>query len=383
MAAQKTRSFTCAGVMSGTSLDGIDVVLFKTASTPGLAPCKILAHLFFPYPQKAKQAFKNMAQNNDLIAFHRAGTWWAHQTHRLIQKALNQTKLSKVDVIGMHGQTVLHDPTPNKFLNEKTPLTLQVGNISALAALTGCPTVGQFRLGDQALGGQGAPLAPFAHGLLFGHLGQVYVQNMGGIGNVTPIHRGRVHLGFDTGPGNVWMDQVMGIKTNQKNTYDKNGQGARKGRVDQRLFANLLSHPFASKRPPKSADIADFQNHLLRHKKRLSVLSLNDALATVTKATAHLTAVAYQKYVFPFFKPKTIVVCGGGALNQTLLDELQLILKIPVLSSQTFGLPPQSIESLCFGLMGLCTLLKKPNHLPHTTGAKKQAILGELSYGIS
>jgi anhydro-N-acetylmuramic acid kinase len=253
-----------------------------------------------------------------------------------------------------------------------------------LAQRTGITVVGNFRTADIAAGGEGAPMAPAAHRLLFG-TGTVAVQNLGGIGNVTLLRRGRVELAFDTGPANLWLDTVIRWKTGGKLLLDRDGALARRGAVNRPLLAKLLSHPYFRRKPPKSAGWEEFgPPYLERHRPILRRLDLKDALATVTFATAIATADAYERFVFPRARPRTLVLAGGGAQNSFFVELLGRLLPVlRITGSDEFGIPPEQLESVCFALLAVETLRGHPSNEPRATGAKHPVTCGEIAWGAS
>jgi len=308
--------------MSGTSLDGIDGVLISIRNERKGLAVSTLAHVHWRYPKDFVETVREIAAEGGLIESAYFGAAWSEAAAKVIKKLCDRAHVSpsNVEVVGAHGQTVAHLPTPRKFLGNSLGVTIQLADISRLAIRAGIPVVGNFRSADVALGGQGAPLVPHAHRILFGSKNKsIAVQNMGGIGNVTLLKQGRVVSAFDTGPGNIWIDTVMRWKTAGKKTFDRNGALARKGKVDRVVLLILLSHPYFRKRPPKSTGWEEFgKAYLQKVKSHLMNMKLEDALATVTHATALATAEAYRRFVFPKAKPSELILAGGGAKNQFL-----------------------------------------------------------------
>jgi anhydro-N-acetylmuramic acid kinase len=347
---------------------------------------RILAHRFRPFSAAWQRETRAIADKNLLREAVMLGARWSESAAELVIGLSRSAgvPLSKIDLIGAHGQTLVHEPKPVRFLSQPVAFTIQVADLSRLAQRTGITVVGNFRASDIAVGGQGAPLAPVGHRLLFGHEpGPIAIQNLGGIGNVTLLENGRVSLAFDTGPADLWIDTIARWKTKGQKLFDRGGSIARTGAADRSLLARFLAHPYFRRRPPKSAGWEEFgPAYLARYRARIGRLCLADALATATYATAIATADAYERFVFPKARPKTLILAGGGARNTFLAELLgRLLPAIRVRDSGDFGIPPEQVEPVCFALLALENLRGRPGNEPQATGAPAAVICGEIAWG--
>ncbi len=285
---------------------------------------------------------------------------------------------SRVDAIASHGQTVGHQPG-------RPTITVQLGEAAVIAEATGVTTVSDFRQADTAAGGQGAPLAPFAHGELFSHPRAVRaVQNLGGIGNVTLLHGGEIS-GTDTGPGNMLIDSCIKILSGGRRRYDKGGAMAARGSVDGRLVDLVLAHPFFRRRLPASTGREDFGEPLaakMVRKGRKLGLSDSAILASATMATARSIARAYRRLASS--PPDECFVCGGGAANPTLMSMLADELPATEVSTTAkLGVDPQAVEAVAFAVLGYCALEGRVANIPAATGAAGPRILGKITPGAN
>jgi anhydro-N-acetylmuramic acid kinase len=365
------------GLMSGTSLDGLDAVLIHAHAKGKGFHAHTVAHVHAPFPKKWSEKVREISSRNQLREGFYLGRAWsefaAGTVRRLLQKA--RVPASQVSVIGAHGQTVVHEP--------KNGVSIQLADLSRLAIRSRVPVVGNFRMADLAVGGQGAPLAPHAHRLLFGHPQKtIAVQNLGGIGNVTLLKKGRVVLAYDTGPANVWIDTIARMKSDGKLLYDRNGSLASKGKADHKLVMRLLQHPYFRLRPPKSAGWEQFGPQSLKGVERqLKKMRTADALATVSEATARATAESYRRYAYPKGIPSRIVLCGGGAKNRFVMKRLeQLLPEAEIETSESWGIGVDQVEAVAFALLALQTLRGNPSNEPAATGARRPVICGQLAF---
>jgi len=386
------------GLMSGTSLDGVDAVLVDIDTDEGGNAVRVTLkdQVSIAYTPQMKEVVGRLclpgkADINDVAVAHSGLAYWnAEAVNRLIEHS--NVERTSVDAICMHGQTVWHAPEPQPFPGPEGFLTvtgtLQLGNAQFVASLTGLPVISDFRSADMAEGGQGAPLAPYIDYLLFHQKGKgVAVQNIGGIGNVTvlPADGGPLDVfAFDTGPGNMIIDQLVALHTNQQSQFDKGGAIASTGRVSERLLDVLLNDPYFTKRPPKSTGREvyglEFTNRLLQKASSLQ-LSFEDTIATATAFTARTITQAYVDFVLPVTNLHTVIVSGGGARNKTLLSMIRSYLgsNIEVAVSDDYGIPDQAREAMAFALMGHESLLGRPANLPAVTGAAKPVVLGTIT----
>lgn len=360
--------------MSGTSLDGVDAVLADFGSSqPG-----VITHCSAPLPASLK---------SELLALNTPG---ANELHRAalaanalvqlyaeqIQQLLKNTALgaSSVRAIGAHGQTVRH--RPGEF--DGVGYTLQLNNPALLAELCGIDVVADFRSRDVAAAGQGAPLVPPFHQAFFGQTGKaIAVLNIGGISNVTLLGPDAATplIGFDCGPGNALMDAWCLQHTGH--AYDDQGRWAAGGAVVQDLLSDMLAEPFFAKQPPKSTGRDLFNMPwLVQHLARWTVLAPQDVQTTLTELTAQVCAHSVGS-AMPACE--TLIVCGGGALNDTLMARLQAALpRVAVTTSGQWGLPPLQVEATAFAWLARQTMLRKTGSIQSVTGARGARILGAI-----
>lgn len=382
---QKRKTLCVAGLMSGTSADGIDVAIVQLSGTK----VKLLAFDTIVYPPQVRKIILSIAGDqavsiskiSDLHVL--IGQLFAGA---LIQVAKShRISLKNIDLIGSHGQTVHHNPQGRQVAGHSIRSTLQLGEAAVIAELTGITTVADFRPGDMAAGGQGAPLVAYADYLLLRHPKKHrVVQNIGGIANVTYLSAGKSvnHVqAFDTGPGNMILDQIVSISTRNRCHYDSNGQWAAKGNICKPLLKKLLNHKYYKLKPPKTtgreAFGADYAEKIIAQAKRLQ-LRRNDLLATVTALTARSIADAY-KHFLPR-QPDEIFLCGGGAHNQTLVTMLQEYLApAKVLPIDTTGISADAKEAVSFAILAREAICQTPNNIPRATGARNPVILGKIT----
>jgi anhydro-N-acetylmuramic acid kinase len=353
------------GLMSGTSLDGVDGVL-ADFSGRGI---RTLDAAFTPFPAdlRAELMALQAASANELEREALAANALARCYAECV-KALAAVAPGPVRAVAVHGQTIRHRP--------ELGFTRQTNNPALLAELTGIDVIADFRSRDVAAGGQGAPLVPAFHEARFGKRGQVrVVVNIGGIGNISVLHGdGRVS-GYDTGPGNVLMDSWIARHHGQ--AYDKDGAWAATGTVDAPLLDLLLDEPYFRQPPPKSTGRDLFHADWLDAKlAQHPGLDPADVQATLTRLTAVTIARAIQAEA----RAQAVYVCGGGAYNGVLLRDLGDALggNIPVASTETLGVAPNRVEALAFAWLGYRFLRRQPGNLPAVTGAAGPRILGAL-----
>lgn len=360
------------GLMSGTSLDGIDGVL-ADFSGPRMVVTHHASAAFAP-GLRAELLALNTPGSNELHRAALAGNALARAYADVVQTLLTRSghPSGAIKALGAHGQTVRH--RPQEF--DATGYTLQLGNPALLAERTGIPVVADFRSRDVAAGGQGAPLVPAFHQGIFARRGEtVLVLNIGGISNLSVLHAdGRV-LGFDCGPGNALMDHWCQQHTGQ--AFDAGGAWAATGRVIPGLLASLLDEPFLHKPPPKSTGRDLFNpGWLAHHLQAHTCAAPADVQATLTEFTASacsINARSYQK------DSKLLAVCGGGALNTHLMARMQAACPtLQVVSTDALGLPALQVEAAAFAWLARQTLQGLPGNLPSVTGAAGARVLGAV-----
>ena len=357
------------GVMSGTSLDGVDVVL--AAIDENVVAQQ--ASLSWPIPPAVKKAILDICQGQQLTLSQlgqldtRLGRLFAEA----VQALMNQESLRPQDVvaIGCHGQTVWHEPTGD------APHTLQIGDNNQIVALTGVTVVGDFRRRDMALGGQGAPLVPAFHQALLAHpVERRMVLNIGGIANLSMLIPEQPVRGYDTGPGNMLMDAWIWRQLGKP--YDKDALWACSGKVILPLLQNMLSDPYFAAPAPKSTGREYFNyGWLERQLAPFPGLLAQDVQATL----AELTAVSISEQVLLSGGCERLLVCGGGSRNPLLMARLAALLPgIEVSTTDEAGISGDDMEALAFAWLAWCTVAGRPGNLPSVTGAREASVLGAV-----
>ncbi len=374
-----------AGVMSGTSCDGIDVALVDIL---GKGPrFKLLAHAQYPYPKKVRQAILAAMNSNCAVVADLARLNFL--LGELYAEAILTTQRrfkTKIQLAGCHGQTLYHQGDSAMFLNRKLAVTWQTGDGSVIAARIGVPVVSDFRPADMAAGGMGAPLVPFFDYVLFRdrRIGRI-VQNIGGIANLTAIPAGaspKDVRAFDTGPGNMVIDALAFSLFGKP--YDKDGKIAASGKVLEDVLGAVLRQGYFRKMPPKTAGREEFGSEFARiFLQKCGRADKRDILATATALTAYSIADAIKRFVLKNAPYKEIVVSGGGTRNPTLLAMLasrMAPMGLKLRLSDEFGIPSEAKEAAAFALLAYQTWNRRPSNIPSATGAKRAAILGKISY---
>ena len=381
------------GLMSGTSADGIDVALASVKGAPPLLKGELLAHATMPIQVGVRKEVLRIAEGGISTAREisqlnfRVGEEFAAAAIAACRKF--RVRLSKVKLIGSHGQTIFHQGTAVKFFGSKTASTLQIGEPSVIAARTGIPTVGDFRVADVAAGGQGAPLVPYVDALLFRdeRIGRVAL-NLGGIGNVTVLapHARFDHvLAFDTGPGNMVIDALIAHFSKGRERFDRDAKMARRGRCVTSLLEELLREPYLRTEPPKSTGREyygrAFVEKLLR-KATENRLRREDLVRTVTVFTALSVVDALNRFVRPRTKIGQVIVSGGGARNPLIMAQLAAALEpTAVVPLSNLGIPEDAKEAYAFALLAYETWNRRTGNLPSATGAQKAVVLGKICWG--
>ena len=381
------------GLMSGTSVDGIDAALVEIGGTDEAPEVRLVAFEDRPWPEEVRRQifplFRPETATVDKIGYMNflMGEIYAQSVSSVVEKA--GLTLADIDLIGSHGQTIWHAPEVCGKDGFPVRFTVQIGEGSVIAARTGVPTVSDFRVADMAVGGQGAPLVPFSEYLLYRRPGEtILLQNIGGIGNMTvlPGDEGpEAVYAFDTGPGNMIIDAVVSALTGGAKTYDAGGAMAAEGRVDEALLAMLQQDPYYDMPLPKTTGRelfgVQYVGKILDYQ-RAHGLSDADVLATVTDLTAWSIADGYARYGLPKRQAAELVVGGGGSYNATLLGFLRTRFApygVQVRTQEDLGWSSDAKEAVAFALMADCCVREKPNVLPSVTGAKAAAIMGKIS----
>lgn len=356
------------GVMSGTSGDGVDIVLadldLDASPKPGGRGLhwRVLAHRAEAFPPELRLRILRTARDRsttvELARLH-------HDLGRFYARVARDFR-GRAQLAACHGQTVWHEPPE---------CTLQLGEAAHLAEALGVPVVSDFRGSDLALGGQAAPLVPYADLLLYGTAGRrLAIHNIGGISNLTflPGLDPAGVLAFDTGPGNALLDEAA---TRLGHTHDPGGAIAASGTVDERLAERWLAHPYFDRSPPKSTGRETWHLEALADH---ATLAPADLLATLTHVTARSIVAAYRRFVLPLGLDE-IWVAGGGTSNTTLMGRIREGLDVPVLSFEERGLDSRHREALCFAVLGYLRHRGLPNVIGRTTGAGVNAIAGKVT----
>ncbi len=363
------------GLMSGTSLDGIDAAVVRLAGDD----VELIAFDTFTLQDKLKEPILRLHQSG----FHELDTMgvldrelgyaFANAALCIIDKA--GLKASQITAIGSHGQTIRHRP---QGMDGSLSFTLQIGDAATIAEKTGITVVSDFRKRDIAAGGQGAPLVPFVHQRLFAQSGEnIAVVNIGGIANITYLGADGQVLGFDTGPGNMVMDALMQTMSDARFAYDKDGELAAMGKVHQPLLDSLLAHPFFKQSPPKSTGREDFGDAVVH---QIMAVDIPDAdkMATACELTA--VSIANSMAYLPA-QPEMWLLCGGGALNGHLRQRLTALLGSKVHTTTELGLPVEAVEAVAFAVLAERTLKGKHNVLSAVTGALHDVCGGQIILG--
>ena len=396
-----------AGVMSGTSADGIDVAIVrircldsgsrvsstKNARSRGQEcprhKITLIGHRAFPYPPKVRAAVLSAMNAADAsVADLSRLNFLLGDLYADAVLAAQRKFGVKLQLVGCHGQTLYHQGDARPFLGRKIATTWQTGEGAVIAARAEIPVVSDFRPADMAAGGKGAPLVPFLDYIWFRDekVGRI-VQNIGGIANLTAIPAGASAndiLAFDTGPGNMVIDAVTHELFGR--SFDRGGKIAASGKVIQPVVERILQRRSFQSKPPKTAGREEFGREFVRGFLRMCVRARKeDVVATATALTAHSIAHAIRRFVIPKHGNfREIVISGGGAKNRTLvrmLGEQLAPLKIRVRFSDEFGLPSQAKEAVAFAVLAYETWHRRPSNVSSATGARKPTILGKISYG--
>jgi anhydro-N-acetylmuramic acid kinase len=377
-----------AGVMSGTSADGIDVALVSITGRGFNLRLKLLAHRHTPYPAPVRAAVL-AAMNAEKISvaeLSRLNFFLGELYADAVQKARTAAKIGKLDLVGCHGQTIYHQGERARYLGKSIASTWQTGEGSVIAGRLGVPVVSDFRPADMAAGGKGAPLVPFLDYALFrdARRGRI-VQNIGGIANLSAIPaaaKPESVMAFDTGPGNMLMDQL--VQKLFSKAYDPNGAIAARGQVLEAVIDHMLQEPYFHQKPPKTAGREEYGRQYAQAFLNLCGRAAKpDVIATATALTARSISQALTRFVLPRGKFHDYIVSGGGTQNKTLMHMLtgeMNTLGVKVMPTDSFGIPSQAKEAVAFAVLAYQTLHRHPGNIPSATGARRAAILGKVCY---
>jgi anhydro-N-acetylmuramic acid kinase len=370
-----------AGLMSGTSADGIDVAIVEVQGRR-LRP---LAHYGFPYPPGVREAILGISNTNTHTArIARLNVLVGELFAEAALRACRRAGVAKLDLIGSHGQTIYHQGTPERLFGRPIACTLQIGEPAVIAARTGVNVVADFRPADVAAGGQGAPLVPYVDYLLYRHPRRNRVAlNIGGIANITSVPAGAAAdqvIAFDTGPGNMVLDALAGHFTGGRQRFDRNGRMAARGRVNRELLDELLRDRYFRRHPPKTAGREQYGTELVARLLERG-LPAEDLMATATAFTAASIALGIRRFAA---WPGEVIVSGGGLHNRQLMAQLAAFLPgVRVRPSDDFGINSDAKEAIAFAVLAYETWRRRPSNLPSATGARRPVILGKLVYGAT
>ncbi|GAB6458754.1 anhydro-N-acetylmuramic acid kinase AnmK [Bacillus cereus group sp. MYBK71-2] len=376
-----------AGVMSGTSLDGIDVALVRIEGSGVDSKVKLIHFTTVPFRNDIKseiqQALSIENSNVQLICSlnFKLGLCFANAVKEVCKEA--NFSLEQLDLIGSHGQTIYHQPKPE---GNMIASTLQIGEPAVIAYDTNTTVISNFRTMDMAAGGQGAPLVPYSEVILYRDPSKNrLLQNIGGIGNVTVIPSQKSDqnvIAFDTGPGNMIIDEVC--QRLFQLPYDQNGEIAEQGEVVDEILTYCMNHPFLKMNPPKSTGREQFGEEFVSQLlKRYEKHSKENILTTVTMFTASSIVHHYKEFILPYYEIDEVILGGGGSYNNTLVEMIRYGLKdekCTIFIQEDIGYSSEAKEAIAFAILANETYHRNPSNVPSATGAKKSVVLGNTTF---
>jgi len=387
----KKQGKLAVGLMSGTSMDGIDAALVEIDGFGLQTRFDLIAFDTISYPKELKKkllaiyapgngSIDDICRLNVVV-----GEYFLDAIYHICQKG--GTDIRNIDLVGTHGQTVHHLPEAEEQFGKKIRSTLQIGDPAVISARTGIVTVGLFRNADMAIGGQGAPLVPYFDFLLYRSPKKNRVAlNIGGIANITILPKNCRQddvVAFDTGPGNMVIDGLM--RRLFQCEFDRNGEAAAKGNLAQNLLEKLLAHPYFSKNLPKSTGREEFGKKFIESILDFAEndqLTANDIIATTTELTAQTIRNSIELALGSIERVDEVIVGGGGIYNNFLMQRLtKLLPQSSFLSTDDLGIPSEAKEAVCFAVLANETIYGIPAVLPSVTGAERPAILGAIYLG--
>lgn len=366
-------------LMSGTSLDGVDGLLVKIFEDNSFEFVATHTLCYSPeIKEKILSACNNKANTKDVCMLNfLIGNIFAQCANELIAKS-NIAK-NDIDFISSHGQTIFHQPEKELYAGAEITSTLQIGDISVISQKTGILTIGDFRTKDMAEGGLGAPLVPFADEIIFGKDTPRIIQNIGGIANSTILSKNCETFAFDNGAGNMLIDYFTKKYFNLP--YDKNGDIASAGKIDENWLKELLKENYYKKTPPKTTGRELFNAEYCEKIDLTAPKKPEDKIATLSFLTAKVIHNSYKDFIEPVTKVHQVVLGGGGAYNNFIINSLKSLFgTIEIKTHEDFKIDSKFKECLAFAYLGLNTLLHKTNNIPSCTGAKNKVIMGKISY---
>ncbi|MCS7309820.1 MAG: anhydro-N-acetylmuramic acid kinase [Armatimonadota bacterium] len=375
------------GLISGTSMDGIDAALVRLHEVGESLQVETLDFHTTPYPTDVRAELLRTVRGETGVAElchlnFLLGELFAEAALQIMQRA--GVTSEQLLCIASHGQTVWHQPEPVEWQGRAIRSTLQIGEPAVIAVRTGVPVVADFRVTDVAAGGQGAPLVPYVDYLLFRHPAEGRILlNIGGIANLTAIPAGatpEMVIAFDTGPGNALVNIAMEIASGGKYRYDPEGSFAQRHPVREEWLNELLQHPYFQQPPPKSTGRETFGEAMVRRlMRRYKVANAELLVPTLTELTVRTVAEGIQRYVLPRMEATRLIVSGGGVHNRTMMQRLQQLLpSLQVESSDRYGIHPDAKEAVAFAILGYQRLQGRTNNLPSATGAQRAVVMGKV-----
>ena len=369
------------GLMSGTSADGMDAALVSISGCSINTVVELVDFVSIEYREDFRNELLRLAKGNEGGSrdLSRMNFALGEEMKKACSILLDKSGINKKDIafVGSHGHTFYHEPNSVNYVGHTVRSTFQLGESAVVSSYLGCPVVSDFRVSDLAHGGQGAPLVPYTEYILYGHKNVNYgLLNIGGIANITLIGKDfdlSDVIAFDTGPGNMVLDNLVSRFSSFSMRYDKNGDWAKKGRVNDKLLSFLLDDPYLKKEPPKTTGREYYgEEYINRLLKMAEGISKEDILRTVTALTAECVNIAINSF-FPF-KPEKIRVGGGGASNPTMMEELNKRTGILSVKNEF----SDAKEAIAFAILANERLNNIPNNAPRSTGANEPVVMGKV-----
>ena len=372
------------GIMSGTSLDGVDAALVEISGVNEETKVELIQFTTLSIPkdidQQIRDSFSLETSNSALISSLNVdlGELFAEAAIKVSSEA--GIDLNDIKFIASHGQTIYHIPEQTEKYRSST---LQIGEAAVIAERTGCTVISDFRPRDMAVGGQGAPIVPYSEFILYRDPKKTrLLQNIGGIGNVTVIPPNASLddlVAFDTGPGNMVINELSNHFYNT--SYDEDGKHAADGKVSEEVLEDWMNHPYILREPPKTTGREEFGLQFVQESLDKYKLSANDWLATATMFTAQAIAKSVQNYLT---EETDLIIGGGGSYNPTLVKSIKEVLpKVNVIRQEDLNLSSDAKEAVAMVILGNQTYQRQPSNVPSATGASKQVILGNVTYGCN
>ncbi len=384
----KKEQLLVIGLMSGTSLDGMDAALVRITGFGTNTKAECLGFTTIQYNENERAEIMELALGESGGSKHLAlmNFWLGYKGLDACRAvcAVAGIATDEVDLVGSHGQTLFHIPVAENYLGQKLTATLQSGEASVIAEGMGCPVISDFRVRDMAAGGQAAPLVPYSEFLLYRSDNQhVGLQNIGGIGNLTVLPRGcsldQVYA-FDTGPGNMVIDQLVVRLTDGAMRWDEDGRIADRGKVNEELLSWMMNDPYLDLKPPKTTGREmygkPYVDALLEQAESLNLIR-EDIIATATRFTAECIEYSWNHHCAE--KPEILIIGGGGAHNRALMRMLRERLPIPVRTNEDIGMNGDAKEAIAFAILANECLHGSCNNVPGVTGAKHPVIMGKIT----